>query len=200
MPIYFGVNLRFTKYGFIMTRENYAIIDNKSSNKDWCKKHFEKCLLNYDLNIKYFASLDKEEFNKELNKFLFKHKGFEQIYDLNEYKNISGYYMLVLDEYCQVYIGTAQDIKIRILNHWSKQKQFDRLIFGTVENSILAIDSFRAYDTTRIYVYPTSNTFNEEDKFINSISHKFLLNRTVGGKLENGLLEAIINRKVRKLK
>ncbi len=60
--------------------------------------------------------------------------------------------MLVLDEYKQVYIGQSTDIKSRILHHRSKKKPFDRLIFGSVENSILSIDSFGALDTTRIYI------------------------------------------------
>ena len=46
MPCHFGVNLRDSKYGLKISREKYAIIDNKSSfirgetySYDFCKKH-----------------------------------------------------------------------------------------------------------------------------------------------------------------
>jgi len=40
--------------------------------------------------------------------------------------------------------------KEHIRQHWSKTKQFDRLLWGSVTESIISIDSFRALDTTRI--------------------------------------------------
>ncbi|CAI3796766.1 hypothetical protein NKCBBBOE_01658 [Pseudarthrobacter sp. MM222] len=44
-----------------------------------------------------------------------------------------------------------RDIRTRIKRHWSGTKQFDRLIFGTKESSILSIDSFWPLDTMRIF-------------------------------------------------
>lgn len=75
---------------------------------------------------------------------------------------------------------------------------FDRMIFGTKENSILSINSFRSLDTTRIFVYLTSNTYHLEDKLINQFDNKYLLNRTAGGVLD-GLSGAIANGKTRDL-
>lgn len=206
MPVHFGINLRESKYGLSVSRELYAKIDNRSSlisgqiySDEWCQKHFENCMINFDLNMKYFMSLDRHEFNNALDKFIKKTKKFIEVFDLNEYQYKSGYYMLVLDEFCQVYIGTSQDIKKRIMNHWSKQKQFDRLIFGSINNSIISIDSFRALDTTRIFVYQTNRIFSMENSYINKFPSKFLLNRTIGGKLDGGLKEAVKNGKNRVL-
>lgn len=106
---------------------------------------------------------------------------------------------MILDEYKQAYLGTASDIYKRIITHWIKQKEFDRLIFGGVEHSRLSIDSFRPLDTTRIYVMKTKRTYSSEDRYINSISEKYLLNRTGGGLLNLGLTEAISKRKSREL-
>lgn len=53
---------------------------------------------------------------------------------------------MVLDEYRQVYIGATSEsagTAERIRQHWSGQKQFDRLLAGSVETSVLSIDSFR---------------------------------------------------------
>lgn len=71
------------------------------------------------------------------------------------------------------------------------QMYFDRMIFGTKENSILSINSFRALDTTRKFVYPTNNIFKLENSFINQFDNKYLLNRTVRGAFEGGLAEAM---------
>ncbi|WP_461183016.1 GIY-YIG nuclease family protein [Virgibacillus kimchii] len=129
--------------------------------------------------------------------FVSKTKLFKEITDLAPFDRISGYYIMVLDEYTQAYIGRSTNIKNRIMSHWSKQKEFDRLVFGGKEKSILSIDSFRAYDTTRIFVYPTDNQ-KQEDYFINLFNKKYLLNRTKGGSL-TGLGEAIANGKTREL-
>lgn len=123
---HFGVNLRDSDYGFYITREKYAIIDNKSSvreNYTWtdemCIKHQKRCLENYDLNMEYFSKLDKEEFVEAIDKFVNNYK-FTEVFDLNQYALTEGYYMLVLDKYKQAYIGTTGDVKKRIMTHWSK--------------------------------------------------------------------------------
>ena len=205
MPLHFGVNLRETKKGLNLTRDNYITINTKSSfsngrtySDEWCKKYYIYCLENFDLNMRYFSSLNYQEFTEKLNEFVEKFN-FTQIFSLSEHSLVSGYYILVLDKYKQIYIGTTKKIKERILGHWSKTKPFDRLVFGRKENSIISIDSFRAFDTTRIFVHVTENIFNEENNYIECFDSKFLLNRTVGGFLQGGLEEAIAKGKTRNL-
>lgn len=144
----------------------------------------------------YFRSLSKENFEQCLQDFLDGNSGFVEVTNLNTVNETSGYYIMLLDEYAQAYIGTSRNIKKRIQQHWTMQMYFDRMIFGDKDHSILSINSFRALDTTRIFVYATSNTFNLEDKFINQFDHRYLLNRTAGGILE-GLPEAIAKMKTR---
>ena len=175
MPNHFGVKVLEGTRGLKLTREKYAIVNNKSSLKpfsqdiykdkerkiysdEWCEKQLQNCLENYDLNMKYFSMLNHDEFNIEIDKFLRRNEFFGQVLDLNLYENRAGYYMMVLDEYCQIYIGTTNDIKKRIRSHWSSSKSFDRLLFpmGAIDSSLLSIDSFRAFDTTRIFAYTTS--------------------------------------------
>lgn len=161
------------------------------------RKHAVHALINFDINMDYFKSLDKEEFNNEIEKFLLKNPKFEEVKDLNLYKGVSGYYMLILDEYSQAYIGTSDDIFKRIYKHWHKRKPFDRLIFGSVETSIMAITSFRPLDTSRIYVFKTKSTYSSENKYISSIPEKFMCNRTCGGKMDGGFAEAVSKGKFR---
>ena len=126
-------------------------------------------------------SLSTEEFEKELNTFIKKAKKLKQIFDLNDCDYMEGIYVMVLDKYKQVYIGQSTNIKKRIMTHWSKTKQFDRLLFGSVEKSVLSIDSFGALDTTRIFVYPTYDIYKEEEKLVKAMNSKYMLNRTGGG-------------------
>ena len=245
MPIHFGVTVREGKYGLKLTREEYAIVNNKNSlleprfttfaekdgkyygtrhfgellssplsptyadkegktySDEWCAKQLKECLENYDLNMEFYSALNRDEFNNAINSFLRENKGFKSVSDLNEFDAVPGYYMMVLDEYCQVYIGTSGDIKHRITTHWSKRKQFDRLLFpmGAVNTSILSVDSFRAYDTTRIYVFPTAKIYDSEDDYINCFPPEFAANRLAGGKMDGGLRQAIaiLNLKKREL-
>lgn len=148
---------------------------------DWCEQHRKKCLQNFDLNMIYMNSLSTEEFEKELNTFIKKAKKLKQIFDLNDCDYMEGIYVMVLDKYKQVYIGQSTNIKKRIMTHWSKTKQFDRLLFGSVEKSVLSIDSFGALDTTRIFVYPTYDIYKEEEKLVKAMNSKYMLNRTGGG-------------------
>ena len=199
---HFGITLGESKYGYKLNRENFAIVNNKDSfgngkiyDDEWCKDKYNRCMQNYDINMQRLFSLNSEDFETEINIFLELHPLFEEVTDLNIYDGVSGYYMMVLDNYCQVYIGTSDNIKQRILEHWKKVVPFDRVIFGNVETSIFSIDSYRAFDTTRIYVYRTNYTFTNEDKLINSINPIYCCNRTKGGNL-SGLGEAITNRKI----
>ncbi len=181
-----------------MTRDNYVTVNTKSSldsnivyDSNFCKIYTENCLKNFDVNMKHFCSLDPSDFNQTLFKFLQRFSEFKEIKSLQEVDGKSGYYILVLDKYCQVYIGTSKNIKQRIMYHWSKTKQFDRLIFGTIETSILSIDSFRALDTTRIFISLNDNTYSIENTYIDSFDKRYILNRTAGGIMLNGLSDAM---------
>lgn len=229
--LHFGVYLRESIYGLKLTRENYAIINKKSSlidydqsvffdrysderkaaflktyedktgltySDEFCEEHKKKALYNYDLNMKFYEALDHDEFNRNIENFLRKNRNFKEIFDLNDVDKVSGYYVMILDEYRQMYIGTSINIRRRIMSHWSGRKAFDRLIFGSINSSLLSIESFRALDTTRILVYPTYKIYETEDKYINSIQSKFCTNRTSGGQ-HDSLLESFANGKNRKL-
>ena len=149
----------------------------------WCDEHREKCLLNYDYSIQYFNNLEYDKFEKALNSLLKKRKAFKEIKDLNECKDVCGIYVMVLDNYKQVYIGKSINIKTRVLQHWSKEKDFNKLIWGTVENSILSIDVFGCLDTTRIFVLKEDPFLldSTEYKLIEKMNQKYLLNRREGG-------------------
>lgn len=109
-----------------------------------------------------------------------------------------GAYILVLDDYKQVYIGiSTSDVKGRILQHWSKHKEFGRLLNGSVETSIISIDSFGALDTTRIFFkelkwYQDLDEY--EKKLVDEFKPEYRLNRVVGGlnAEENGAVRNLL--------
>ena len=144
--IHFGINIKEDEY---LTRENY--ISNYKQEK--ATHSLDEALENYDKNIAYFEKLTKENFENELNKFFTKFKKFREIHDLNKC-DCNGFYVMVLDKYKQVYIGVADNIKKRILQHWRKRPNC--LVEKGKDKSKLCIDSFRALDTTRIFVYADS--------------------------------------------
>ncbi|MBQ9942903.1 MAG: hypothetical protein IJO67_00920 [Clostridia bacterium] len=208
---HFGVTVQPGKYGLELCREKYGIINNYNSlgkfdelfdkgaytdeegttyTDEWCKEYQQLILQNYDLNMRFFASLNHNEFQAELDNFLKENKSFVEVTNLTEYKGAKGYYIMVLDKYCQVYIGTTDDIKRRIQQHWTRNKYFDRLLFPmyAVNESVLSIDSFRSLDTTRIFASTTKRTYVNENKYINSFSPQYVTNRLGGGKLSGGLL------------
>lgn len=129
----------------------------KYYKQDCCQHTLSDIEYNYEKNMDYFSRLSTTEFQNELAKFLKKYKNFKEIFNLNECKDV-GFYLMVLDEYKQIYIGVSDNIKKRIIEHWRKKPHC--LIFGNKETSKLYIDSFKALDTTRIYIY--------EDKSVES--------------------------------
>lgn len=151
--------------------------------EEFCEELREVCLRNFDLNMSFFSKLDVDKFNKEIESFLIKNKRFKEVFDLNSCKNVGGYYVMVLGEYKQVYVGRANDIHKRIRQHWATNKPFDRLIFPAhaEKTSKISIDSFRSMDTTRILVMKAKDTYSYEDDFINDFSDEFVLNRISGG-------------------
>lgn len=150
----------------------------------WCEAHQADALANFDMNMAHFASLDPVEFEATLHLALDGHPDMVEVTDLTEWVGVSGVYIMVLDEYRQVYVGASSEsagIAKRIRQHWTNQKQFDRLIFGGVKTSILSIDSFRALDTTRIFAMMTGDYFDEEISVLAQFPPKFALNRFMGG-------------------
>ena len=132
----------------------------------------------------FFRNLSKEDFETALQNLVKSKRHIKQIYDLNICKEVSGIYIMVLDEYKQVYIGQSSDIKKRIMRHWSARKEFDRLLFGDVEDSVLSIDSFGALDTTRIFVLETDALGKTERLFVNKMPGQYKLNRIGGGDVD----------------
>lgn len=206
---YFGVKLIKRKYSFNLRREEFALINAKPSlpmfdslikrnayidetgtkyRKEWCEEYRKLCLQNFDLNMKYFSLLDREEFNIAICEFLKKYNGFNKISNLFGYSEVSGYYLMILDEYKQVYIGKTDDIKRRIQQHWSCSRPFDRTLFPLygATTSCFSIDFFRALDTTRIYVWKKSLSDGIEKKLIKDFPEIYITNR-IGGDISNGI-------------
>lgn len=200
-------NVSFEQYvkSYLQNKENFKSFydlnkapDGNYYSEKYIKHQTNQAIKNFNLNINYFKSLNKQIFNEKINEFIKNNPKFVPVSNLKNYINKSGYYIMILDNYCSAYIGTTDNISERIRAHWSKVKQFDRLIFpsNAVESSTLSIDSFKALDTTRIFAYETKTTYSLEQKFINQIPSEFLLNRIGGGK---DLLLASLNRPNKKL-
>lgn len=200
---HFGVKLINRGKLFKLNREEFALVSTKPSlpyfsslaeenaysdengsayREEWCNEYRELCLKNYDLNMQFFSMLDKSEFDAVLQLFLKRNKRFTEIHDLNECDGVEGYYIMVLDEYKQVYIGKTGNIKRRIMDHWSKNKQFDRTLLPmyAYKKSCFSIDFFRALDTTRIYVWKRKLLYGLENKLISEFPNQFCTNR-IGG-------------------
>lgn len=156
----------------------------------WTDEHYDRQLkkasLNYDLNMRFFSTIDPKEFDNYIFEKCQKWP-FTQCFNLNELSGVPGIYMLVLDSFKQVYIGQSGDIRRRIRGHWSKKKSLERLIFGQIWNSNLSIDSFGPLDTTRIFCIPADETvptdmrFYAEKTLVADFDPIYTLNRTEGG-------------------
>lgn len=211
---HFGQTVRSSRgLGLKLSRDTYAIINKRSSvpvfpreddpaawdradhlydddehrilTDDWCEAHRAKALANFDMNMAHFASLDPVEFETTLQVAVDRLPDMVEVTDLTQWVGIPGVYIMVLDEYRQVYIGATSEsagIAKRIRQHWTGQKQFDRLLAGSVETSVLSIDSFRALDTTRIFAMMTTQYFAEEDLLLQQFPPNFAVNRGMGGR------------------
>ena len=164
--------------------KEFYLSSKKEYRSGWKEEHYPKQLeyadFNYDLNMKFFESLNSEKFNLYLDNQIKKYK-FIQCFDLKEVSQKWGVYMLVLDKYNQVYIGQAKNIRQRIVRHWGDWKTLERLIYGDLLSSIISIDSFGPLDTTRIYYIETYNNYEVEEKIISKFNDNYLINRTKGG-------------------
>lgn len=216
--LHFNVIIQQRKYSLKLQRDEFAPISAKPSlppfkklinegayiddsyaeySIEWCEKYRKLCLENYDLNMAYFNSLNAEEFKVELDHYIKRNRGFKEIFDLNKFDGVSGYYIMVIGEYKQVYIGKAVDIKRRIRQHWNKTKPLDRTLFPmyNVEGSVFSIDFFRALDTTQIFIWKKALSDGLERRLINDFPSKFLCNR-IGGDVTN-CLEALATKNIR---
>lgn len=184
---HFNINLRDKTDGFELNKENFSsgsklnsFTKGKIYSEELCLKLINSCDQNYDLSMEYFKRLSINEFNQEIDLFVRKYD-FKQVYDLSNYSNKKGYYLMVLDKYLQLYLGTSTDIKKRIIRHWSNTLPLDRVIHWSAEVSKISIDSFRALDTTRIFIKESNDVYIDENNYINEFSNKFTCNRTSGG-------------------
>ncbi|MEK4006475.1 hypothetical protein [Paenibacillus sp. FSL H3-0333] len=187
MASHFGVKVLNREGELKLTADNYVrkIDKDNATLSEEIKLGFEKVTARFNLNMKDFKSLSRDKFNEELDKFVNSNK-FYEIKDLNSVAGIYGHYVMVLDEYCQVYIGTSSrndGIKARIPQHWREKLSLARLDRG--EYGSLHIDSFRAMDTTRIFVWRDDEctffedyTFNElhEGKLVAQFPIDYCLN------------------------
>jgi hypothetical protein len=160
-----GIKVRNKEDGLKLTAENYVQAKDKDVAvlSEEFKLRLERVMARFDANMRYFKTLSRDKFNEELDKFIALNN-FRQIKDLNYVESVAGHYVMVLDEYCQVYIGTSsyrQGIKERIPQHWRKRISLDKLEdrnFGS-----LPIGSFKPLDTTRIFVWSDDEyTFSED--------------------------------------
>lgn len=165
---------------------NQTFADEEHYTDEWVEEHYQACMENYDLNMTFFERLNYDTFDKYLQRFVKKNK-FVKTDDLNVLEGKCGIYIMVLDKYKQVYIGKSESaggMKQRIMTHWSKRKEFGRLLNGRVETSILSIDSFGALDTTRIF-YKELRGYQDideyEEKLVAEFKSDYRLNRVAGG-------------------
>jgi hypothetical protein len=207
---HFGEQIRPGKYGHRLTRELYAIPSKKPTdrftvdqvpaatwairasffedadqtvyNDEYCRKHQEQALANFDLNMEFFARLEPEAFESALNELLQKHAKLKPVTDLGTVDGVTGLYVMVLDGYKQAYVGQSSNIRARLKSHWSGTKEFDRLLWGRWDESVLSIDSFRALDTTRVFAAQTVDADALETQIVASFPGDYLLNRVHGGK------------------
>lgn len=184
----------YAKYMIEKGQAGHLILDEEKRqafySESYCHMLRERALINYDINMSRFDALDAREFADTLNAYITKHH-FVEITDLKCSKfsdpyecGVEGYlYIMVLGQYKQVYIGmTRSALVTRIRQHWGKKKPLDRLVFGSVENSRISIDSFGALDTTQIFAKPYrgKKLFGLEElesRYIHAFDRRFVLNR-----------------------
>lgn len=210
---HFGESLRGSKLGHRMTRAIYAYPNRSPRERPnrerlgealwegtaWAYRdedhtrhsdayllvQRDRALVNFDLSMQYFESLDAEDFEAALEEVLAKGRTFKPVTSLSDWGDVAGAYVMVFDGFKQFYIGQSEDIRKRIRQHWIGRKPFDRVVFGTPYNSIFPVDELRALDTTRIYAARSRNPFAVEERAEKAADPRFCLNRMVGGEVTN---------------
>lgn len=206
---HFDEQTRGSKFGHKMTRELYAYPSRSQKQRPkrellgedlwngtaWVYRDEEHtqhsdlyllvqrdaALVNFDLSMSYFASLDVGEFEAALEQVLAKGRSFKPVQSLKDWDGVEGAYVMVFDEYRQFYVGKADDIRKRIKQHWGTRKSFDRLVFGSKYDSIFPVDELRALDTTRIFAARSTNPYAVEQRAEKAADQRFCLNRMAGG-------------------
>ncbi len=146
----------------------------------------ENAYKNYDMCMEYYGILDKDEFNNSLKDILDMYP-LDGINDLKKLKGKRGIYILVLEEYKQIYIGqSSRDLRERILRHFKKFLTLGEVPY--VKYDTLPIDAFKPMDITKIFCMYSSNQRELDDmeiKYINKCPNRFLANKMLGGKIYN---------------
>lgn len=220
--LHFGEKLRSSKYGLKMSRATYGLPSRSPHQRmilrpefeamwksvDWMFRDEEhgqhsdlfllvqrdQALINFDESIKYFESLPADEFEETVQLALRKCRTLKPVENLADFEDKQGLYVMVFDEYKQIYVGTASNLRKRIKQHWTAKKSFDRLVFGDPYESVLPVDELRALDNTRLFAARTSKAFEYERKLVDVITPRYLLNRTSGGDIDKrtALIEGIM--------
>lgn len=208
-----GEHLQRSKYGWRMNREQYAIPNRRSSlridrddvdeklwdalspryrdpeHREYTDGYLlgvrELALMNYDLCVRSFCQTDPAEFEQSLNDLIAIDHRLTPVTDLHEWEGTRGVYVLVFDDYRQFYIGESVNIRRRVKQHWTKRTNFDRLLWGSWDQSILSVDSFRALDNTRVFAAKTRGNYTLEEKLERKADRSLCLNRIQGGELED---------------
>lgn len=155
----------------------------------------DEALENFDLSMKFFRSLDQAAFDESLSGLLESFPQLKLADDLKDVDGVSGVYIMVFDEHKQYYVGEANDIRMRIKQHWVRKKHFDRLVFGSRFDSVFPVDEFRALDTTRIFAAPTRAGFELEEQLTDHSDPRYSLNRIGGGEKDAlGVLVSALER------
>lgn len=205
--------LRLSKENYIQQREDGSLVfsfgvpTEESLRERPLQERIDERYTNFDLNMEYFNGLDEVRFNKWLEEYLALHSDFREIHDLKPYADVPGAYLLVLDKYKQVYLGITCNIRRRIQQHWWRKMPLDRLIWGEVADSQLSIDSFRALDTTRIFVSvqdggsekPDKDLYSHERNAIDLTARRYMLNRVMTGLQVHSLEELVPQKSEHKL-
>jgi hypothetical protein len=100
---------------------------------------------------------------------------------------------MVFDGYKQFSIGQSSNVQKRSKQHWTSRKPFDRVVYGTVYDSIFPVDELRALDTTRIYAAKSVNPFAAEERAERAADQRFCLNRMGGGDSPVTLMLSALN-------
>lgn len=165
----FDIAEAMNRYLNYLIRE-YAKTGNESFFPVLC--HFQW----YSRLIKNLKKNNTEQLEEQINKIKESYPELKEIDNLDQYKEVSGIYVLVLDDYHVCYVGQAQNIRQRVMQHWSRSNYFT----GT------GIDLFKPCDTTRIFVLTCEeNEINGlEHRLVDMVEARYLLNQFAGGNVQ----------------
>lgn len=174
IPEYKNYYYRISKYGKIgvigkchtvhfnvnTSNENTLTFDmgsylNNFLNRKLRSKTYKGVSLWYDTLVRYcwicrkLSEVDKRRnvFDSCFDTFLKNNSKFNEIFDLNDCADVAGVYIMVFDEYKTCYVGMSDNIRERIMRHWSRCDYYT----GS------GVDIFKPCDTTRIYVRKLKN-------------------------------------------